>query len=267
MRWPLVQLSPIARICGPFNGHAGILGCADYSYHLAALQIGEPIDMGGMDAMKSNTDVARGKPLVCMLLLLFGSVVGRAVAADEVTPTFAVEGRNDVTVVIDRVEPYRFSKPHNEPRGIKVVLADFTSPNRPTPDTLIEVFCSAQLSAAMAKDWEIVRFIATEIGDDAKSTHRAETFYVIPSECNNFCNNAKEYAITQVRPDRRYRVEYLLWPRNSHSNAATTMASLRTSNQDAQLSLKVWYEFAEPYSKIVRDAARRNRVDSAGIGR
>jgi hypothetical protein len=183
------------------------------------------------------------------------------------TPTLSAASENPDGIsrhalTIKDVKPYHFTRPRAEARGLRVVVGTIDAPNGPQIKSLTEGYFSAVLSPTLRRDWDIVAFNAYEIAEGKGESRRPDPSIIVPSRCNDFPNYEIRYRLADMRTDRRYRVEYLLWPRTSTANPAATIASLRSTTEDA-LTVKVWYEFAIPYEEYASGISGRDRVRGA----
>jgi hypothetical protein len=149
--------------------------------------------------------------------------------------------------------PYRFTQPREE-SGIKVVLEAFSPSKGPGRKSQIDAYFGASLRGVMHDNWKIVACSTFELGGDDKTETRVRAYYVVPSQCNNFCEDEVRYSSVGLKADRLYRVEYLLWPRNANVNVPDVVATLRSPNQDL-LTVKVRYVFSEMYDHAASSLA------------
>jgi hypothetical protein len=216
-----------------------------------------------MDARGKQMDL-RIVGIACGIsLMLYGSAVGQNRTTSGPPSAPPVPGGESVE--IQQVLPFQFSKPRIE-RGLKVVLKTVSPPEGPRTDSIVNAYFAASLSPQMAADWEIVALNVYELGPRDKIIDRADSFYVNPSYCNDYCKGETRYSVTDVKPAHRYRADYLLRPKHSGIDVAAAIGSLRSPQHDL-LAMKVRYEFADPYDHSPDHNSGRGSDGKALFGR
>jgi hypothetical protein len=167
-------------------------------------------------------------------------------------------------VGILRVVPYQSEKPRIE-RAIRVVLEPLTVPDGPRGNSIIDVCFAAAFSRQLSENWEVAALDVYELGAAEKTIRRADSFYVNPSHCNDYCNGEVRYSVTGVKAGHRYRAEYLLTPKRSDVEVSSVITSLRSPQHDA-LTVKARYEFAVPYDHGVSADSDHASVDGTLSG-
>lgn len=205
-------------------------------------------------------------PRLKCVFVAFAICVGSSSARCE-TPNKAViavypDRSNRRSLAIQDVKPYHFTRPRDDARGIRVVFEATSAPIGPQPKSLTDGYVSAVLSPALRRDWDIVLLSVYEVGAAEGELRRPDPSIIVPSRCNDYCNNETRYFLGDLKADRRYRIEYLLWPRTSTANPAKAITALRSTSEDT-LTVKVWYEFALPDEDFVGGISSRDPVGSA----
>jgi hypothetical protein len=195
-------------------------------------------------------------------LMVSSSAVGNDRTASAPPPAAPSSGGESVEV--QQILPYQFSKPHVE-RGLKIVLKTVIPPEGPRADSIVNAYFAASFSPQIKEDWEIVALNVYELGSEEKIIGRAESFYVNPSHCNDYCKGEIRYSVTDVKPGHRYRADYLLWPKRSNADVLAAVGSLRFSPRDVP-TVKVRYEFADPYDHSPVHNSGRGPNASALLG-
>ncbi len=149
-----------------------------------------------------------------------------------------------LSVVVADAQPFTFTRPHREQRGIRVVLQQLTAPETTDPNIVAYGRVSAALDDSLAADWRIVAFRAYEPSREGETAKRVKSYRVVPSKCNNFCDGAEEYDIPNLKSGVRYNVEYLIWPLTPTADPAHAISLLRRRT-DRAITVRAWFDFAE----------------------